>query len=46
MLRTIHVAGGILAQGVLVERHADGRITISTGSDRLTGYPVSSLRAG
>lgn len=40
MFKTIKIAGQILAQGVLVQRLEDGRVTISTGNQQLTGYPV------
>jgi sulfate transport system substrate-binding protein len=46
MLTTIHVAGAITAQGLKVADHIDGRVTIETGRDRLTGWPVArGLRA-
>jgi len=46
MLTTIHVAGAITAQGFKVADHIDGRVTIETGRDRLTGWPVArGLRA-
>ncbi|MDR5651176.1 sulfate ABC transporter substrate-binding protein [Ruixingdingia sedimenti] len=41
MLTTITIAGRVLAQGDKVQDHADGRVTISTGLQRLTGWPVT-----
>lgn len=41
MLSTITIAGSISAQGTKVRDHADGRVTISTGAQELTGFPVS-----
>jgi ABC-type sulfate transport system substrate-binding protein len=41
MLTTITIAGSVSAQGTKVRDHADGRVTISTGSNELTGYPVT-----
>ena len=47
MLTTIILAGSVLAQGDKVAEHPDGRVTISTGAGRLTGWPVlRQLRAG
>ncbi|MDB5663905.1 MAG: cysP [Cypionkella sp.] len=40
MLNTITVAGTITAQGTLKQRHADGRVTITTGERDFTGFPV------
>ena len=40
MFKTIIIAGTISAQGLLVRNHSDGRVTISTGSQTLTGWPV------
>ena len=40
MLTTIKLAGETLAQGVKVQDHLDGRVTIETGRERLTGWPV------
>jgi hypothetical protein len=45
MFRTIRIAGQILAQGLFVSRHADGRVTISTGNREFTGYPVGEPAA-
>lgn len=45
MLTTIRLAGEITAQGLRVADHADGRVTIETGRERLTGWPIPrSLR--
>lgn len=45
MYATITIAGTVTAQGPVVERHADGRVTIADGTRRLSGWPVSrSLR--
>ena len=46
MLTTIAVAGQITAQGDKIADHADGRVTISTGIARLTGWPVGRLLKG
>lgn len=43
MLDTITLAGTVTAQGPVAERHADGRVTITDGLRRLTGWPVSRL---
>lgn len=40
MFRTIVIAGTITAQGTLVRDHHDGRVTISTGTQTFTGWPV------
>jgi sulfate/thiosulfate transport system substrate-binding protein len=40
MFATIALASTISAQGPVVQSHADGRITISSGQRRLTGWPV------
>lgn len=44
MLATITLAGAIAAQGPVTERHADGRLTVTDGLRRLTGWPVRRLR--
>ena len=41
MITTITIAGRTTAQGILTQRHADGRVTISTGTTEFTGYPVA-----
>jgi hypothetical protein len=41
VLRTIIIANHISAQGDLVREHMDGRVTISTGTQLLTGRPVA-----
>ncbi|OYU18684.1 MAG: sulfate transporter subunit [Rhodobacteraceae bacterium PARR1] len=46
MLTTIAVAGHITAQGDKIADHADGRVTISTGITRLTGWPIGRLLKG
>lgn len=46
MLTTIAVAGHITAQGDKIAEHADGRVTISTGIARLTGWPIGRLPKG
>ena len=46
MLRTIHVSGYVTAQGPVIENHADGRITISTGARLLNGFPVTCRQRG
>ena len=40
MLTTITIAGHVSAQGFKLHDHADGRVTISDGAQRLTGWPV------
>ena len=40
MLTTITLAGQITAQGTVTQRHADGRVTITTGEREFTGFPV------
>ena len=40
MLTTITLGAHISAQGVKVAEHLDGRVTIETGRERLTGWPV------
>ena len=45
MFKTINVAGQISAQGEVVRTLPDGRITISTGLQQLTGWPVTMLPA-
>lgn len=40
MFRTIVIAGTITAQGTVVRNHHDGRVTISLGTQLLTGWPV------
>ena len=45
MFATITIAGSITAQGPVSEAHADGRVTITDGLRRLTGWPVTRLRA-
>jgi hypothetical protein len=39
-LATIAVAGEVLAQGPVLRRHADGRLTVDAGGRALTGWPV------
>jgi sulfate transport system substrate-binding protein len=46
MFTTITLAGQITAQGTRVADHADGRVTISTGLTRLTGWPISRVLRG
>jgi len=40
MFKTIRIAGEVTAQGTHVRDHLDGRVTISTGTKMLTGWPV------
>jgi sulfate/thiosulfate transport system substrate-binding protein len=40
MFTTITIAGHVTAQGILTQNHADGRVTISTGTSSFTGFPV------
>ena len=44
MFATITLAGSITAQGPVSQTHADGRVTIADGPQRLTGWPVARLR--
>lgn len=46
MFTTITLAGTISAQGVKFHDHDDGRVTISTGQRRLTGWAVLRSRFG
>ena len=46
MLKTIRIAGQITAQGTHVRDHLDGRVTISTGTKTLTGWPVVRMIKG
>jgi sulfate/thiosulfate transport system substrate-binding protein len=46
MLTTITLADRATAQGIKVEDHLDGRVTIETGRRRLTGFPVPTLLKG
>ncbi len=46
MFTTITIAGTISAQGTQVREHSDGRVTISTGSKHLTGWPVRRMTRG
>ena len=41
LLTTIILSGRISAQGTRIEDHPDGRVTVSTGAQRLTGWPVA-----
>ena len=40
MLRTIRIAGSVLAQGTWLETLADGSVLIDTGSSHLRGMPI------
>lgn len=40
MLTTIKIAGQVTAQGLKVAELSDGRVTIETGRERVTGWPV------
>jgi len=46
MLTTITLAGQITAQGTRIAEHHDGRVTISTGLTRLTGWPIARVLRG
>lgn len=46
MLATITLAGTVTAQGPVVDAHADGRLTITDGLRRLTGWPVARALRG
>lgn len=43
MIATITLAGTVTAQGPVVQRHDDGRLTITDGLNRLTGWPVGRV---
>ncbi|MGL4279939.1 MAG: hypothetical protein ACRCS0_06210, partial [Albidovulum sp.] len=43
---TITLAGTVTAQGPIVEKHVDGRVTIADGSHRLTGWPIRRALRG
>ncbi|HBD92000.1 MAG TPA: sulfate transporter subunit [Gemmobacter sp.] len=43
MIATITLAGTVTAQGPVVQRHDDGRLTITDGLSRLTGWPVGRV---
>ena len=40
MPTTIRIGGKITARGLRVAEHLDGRVTIETGRERLTGWPL------
>ena len=44
MIATISLAGSISAQGPVTAAHQDGRVTITDGLRRLTGWPVGRLK--
>ena len=46
MFTTISLGTHVSAQGTKLHDHDDGRVTISTGTRRLTGWPVSRLVRG
>jgi|GEM_PF-1750246 len=46
MLITIKLAGTVTAQGLKVAELNDGRVTIETGRERLTGWPVPRVMRG
>jgi hypothetical protein len=43
MLATITISGQVSAQGTKLWDHPDGRVTILTGTCRLTGWPIARL---
>ena len=45
MLRTIRIAGSVLAQGAYLETLPDGKVLIDTGSARVSGMPVQSPKS-
>jgi sulfate/thiosulfate transport system substrate-binding protein len=46
-ITTVQTQGRILARGIRVAELADGRVTVETGRDRVTGWPVPrALRNG
>lgn len=46
MLTTIRVSGDHIAQGIKVQDHLDGRVTVETGRERVTGWPVPRIVKG
>lgn len=46
MLTTIRIAGDVTAQGLKVAEHTDGRVTVETGRERKTGWPIPRLLRG
>jgi sulfate/thiosulfate transport system substrate-binding protein len=46
MLATITLAGTVTAQGTVVGRQPDGRVTIADGLRRLTGWPIGRALRG
>jgi len=46
MLTTIRIAGDVTAQGLKVAEHTDGRVTVETGGERKTGWPIPRLLRG
>ncbi|WP_318843223.1 sulfate ABC transporter substrate-binding protein [Gemmobacter serpentinus] len=46
MLTTITIGGTVSAQGIMVAEHLDGRVTIETGRERLTGWPIPKVLKG
>lgn len=46
MLITISLGTHVSAQGVKLADHPDGRVTIASGRDRLTGWPIARTLRG
>lgn len=46
MLTTIRVAGNVTAQGLKVADNHDGTVTIETGRERVTGWPLPRVLRG
>ena len=46
MLTTIKLAGDVTARGVKVAELADGRVTVETGRERVTGWPLPRFVRG
>lgn len=46
LFATIKLAGAISAQGPILQDHVDGRVTITDGQAKLTGWPVSRAFKG
>ncbi|AOZ71109.1 sulfate transporter subunit [Rhodobacter xanthinilyticus] len=43
MITTITLSRHVSAQGPIIARHADGRVTIADGLRRITGWPIARL---
>lgn len=43
MIRTIHVAGNVTAQGAELQRQADGRVYVDVGGRAVLGWPLETV---